>query len=132
MRQAMRKKQSFYKASGFSGRGGRCVAGWLSVRGLFAMQCAARGLVAFARCAALHRMRCAGRCVASWLRCNAPHGARIVCDVMRCDARDAKRWLVAFALCRRHHAFDGGILRVGFLGKTKGFIEPKALQFNTD
>jgi len=29
-------------------------------------------------------------------------------------------------------AFDGGILRVGFLGKTKGFIEPKALQFNTD
>jgi hypothetical protein len=58
-----------------SGRGGRCVAGWFSVRGLFAMQCAARGLVAFARCAALHRMRCnalrcAARCVAC-LRCNA-------------------------------------------------------------
>ena len=38
--------------------------------------------------------------------------------------------LVAFARCRRHHAFDGGILRVGFLGKTKGFIEPKALRLN--
>ena len=72
----------------------------------------------------------------------ALHGARIVCDAMRCaragciravrcDARDAQadalrrsmrcelfamqcaaRGLVAFALCRRHHAFDGGILRV--------------------
>ncbi len=72
----------------------------------------------------------------------ALHGARIVCDAMRCaragciravgcDARDAQadalrgsmrcelfamqydaRWLVAFARCRRHHAFDGGILRV--------------------
>jgi hypothetical protein len=27
--------------------------------------------------------------------------------------------LVAFARCRRHHAFDGGILRVGFLGSVK-------------
>ena len=67
----------------------------------------------------------------------ALHGARIVCDAMRCaragciravccDARDAQDdalrtgcdamrcagGLVAFARCRRHHAFDGGILRV--------------------
>ena len=67
----------------------------------------------------------------------ALHGARIVCDAMRCaragciravrcDAREmrgpmrcelvamqcAARGLVAFARCRRHHAFDGGILRV--------------------
>ena len=111
------------------------MAGWLSVRGLFAM----RGLVAFARCAALYRMRCAGRCVASWLRCNALHGARIVCDVMRCDARDAKRGpmrcevvamqyaargLVAFARCRRRHAFDGGIFRVGGEGLR---LKPKVL-----
>ena len=77
------------------------------------------------------------------------HGARIVCDAMRCaragciravrcDARDAQadalrrsmrcelfamqcaaRGLVAFARCRRHHAFDGGILRVGFLGSVQ-------------
>jgi hypothetical protein len=44
----------------------------LLVRGLFAMQCAARGLVAFARCAALHGMRCVGRCGAlHGMRCNA-------------------------------------------------------------
>ena len=79
----------------------------------------------------------------------ALHGARIVCDAMRCaragcmravrcDARDAladalrrsmrcelfamqcaARGLVAFARCRRHHAFDGGILRVVFLGSVK-------------
>ena len=79
----------------------------------------------------------------------ALHGARIVCDAMRCaragciravrcDARDAQadalrrsmrcelfamqcaaRGLVAFARCRRHHAFDGGILRVVFLGSVK-------------
>jgi len=79
----------------------------------------------------------------------ALHGARIVCDAMRCaragciravrcDARDAQadalrrsmrcelfamqcaaRGLVAFARCRRHHAFDGGILRVGFLGSVQ-------------
>ena len=67
----------------------------------------------------------------------ALHGAWIVCDAMRCaragciravrcDAREmrgpmrcelvamqcAARGLVAFARCRRHHAFDGGILRV--------------------
>ena len=79
----------------------------------------------------------------------ALHGVRIVCDAMRCaragciravrcDARDAQadalrrsmrcelfamqcaaRGLVAFARCRRHHAFDGGILRVGFLGSVQ-------------
>jgi len=75
----------------------------------------------------------------------AMHGARIVCDAMRCaragciravrcDAQDAMRGpmrcelvamqcaargLVAFARCRRHHAFDGGILRVGFLGSVQ-------------
>ena len=55
----------------------RTSTGWLSVRaarctvrGLFAMRCDARGLVAFARCAVMHG-RCAGRCAANWLRCNA-------------------------------------------------------------
>jgi hypothetical protein len=43
-----------------------------TVRGLFEMQCAARGLVAFARCGALHGMRCVGRCTAlHGMRCNA-------------------------------------------------------------
>jgi hypothetical protein len=88
-----------------SGRGGRCVAGWLSVRGGLVVgarivcdaRADARGLVALARCAALYRMRCNAlrytgcdaRCAANWLRCNALrcaalHGARIVCDTMRC------------------------------------------------
>jgi hypothetical protein len=74
----------------------------------------------------------------------ALHGVRIVCDAMRCAragciravrcaARDAMRdamrgpmrcelvamqcaarGLVAFARCRRRHAFDEGIFRVGF------------------
>jgi hypothetical protein len=123
VRRAMRKKQSFYKASGFSGRGGRCVAGWLSVRGLFAMQCAARGLVAFARCAALYRMRCnALRCTGcEAMRCDARDAMRepmrcelvaMQCAALRCDgARElfaiqyAARGLVAFARCRRRHAF---------------------------
>ena len=83
------------------------------MRGLFVIRCAARGLVAFARCAVMHGMRRPMRCELFAMQC-------------------AARGLVAFARCRRHHAFDGGILRVGFLGKTKGFIEPKALQFNTD
>ena len=97
VRRMMRKKQSFYKASGFSGRCGRCVAGWLSVRGLFAMQCAARGLVAFARCEVMYRMRCnalrytgcdaradALRTGCDAMRCAALHGARIVCDTICC------------------------------------------------
>ena len=38
---------------------------------------------------------------------------------MRCELvamQCAARGLVAFARCRRHHAFDGGILRVGRRG----------------
>ena len=66
------------------------------MRGLFAMRCDARGLVAFARCAVMHGMRRPMRC------------AVVV--------RDAMRGLVAFARCsckrRQPHAFDGGILRV--------------------
>ena len=69
VRQAMRKKQSFYKASGFSGRGGRCVAGWLLVRGLFAMRGPMRAGWLHSRGA----LRCTG------------------CNAMRCDARDAMR-----------------------------------------
>jgi hypothetical protein len=41
---------------------------------------------------------------------------------MRCELfamQCAARGLVAFARCRRHHAFDGGILRVGFLGSVQ-------------
>ena len=96
----------------------------------------------------------------------ALHGARIVCDAMRCaragciravrcDARDAQadalrrsmrcelfamqcaaRGLVAFARCRRHHAFDGGILRVlrnGFRdgrrnGRRNGWVDGMGLR----
>jgi hypothetical protein len=96
-----------------SGRGGRCVAGWLLVRGLFAMRgpmragwlhsrgalrctgcdamrCDARDA---RQCAALHGMRCASRCAANWLRCNAlrctgcdarADALRTGCDAMRC------------------------------------------------
>jgi len=57
----------------------------------------ARGLVAFARCAALYRMQCNTlRCTGcdaradamqtgcDAMRCAAMHGMRIVCDTMRC------------------------------------------------
>jgi hypothetical protein len=71
-----------------SGRGGRCVAGWLSVCGLFAMQCAARGLVAFAGCAALHTG----------------------CDAMRCDARDAMRCELVAMQCAKASGFSAGWL----------------------
>jgi hypothetical protein len=101
-----------------SGRGGRCVAGWFSVRGLFAMQCDTRGLVAFARCAALHKMRCnALRCAA---RC---------ADCLRCNTL---RGLVAFARCRRRHAFDGGIFRVGFFGIGSTLIHAHTLPGQTE
>ena len=63
------------------------------MRGLFAMRCDARGLVAFARCAVADALRGSMRCELFAMQC-------------------ATRGLVAFALCRRHHAFDGGILRV--------------------
>ena len=88
-------------------------------RSLYGIRCAdLYGQVAFARCAArsLYGMRCAdrgGRC------------AVVVRDAMRCAVvvRDAMRGLVAFARCsckrRQRHAFDGGILRVGFLGSVQ-------------
>jgi hypothetical protein len=75
----------------------------------------------------------------------ALHGARIVCDAMRCaragciravrcDARDAQADALRTgcdalrtvcdamrcARCRRRHAFDGGIFRVGCMG---GWVE---------
>jgi hypothetical protein len=92
----------------------------------------------------------------------ALHGARIVCDVMRCaragciravrcDARDAQadalrgsmrcelvamqcaaRGLVAFARCRWHHAFDGGIFRVGFFGIGSTLIHAHTLPGQTE
>jgi hypothetical protein len=82
--------------------GGRCVAGWLSVR---AARCTVCGLFVM-QCAAMHGMRYTG--------CDAMHyDARdmmlwqMICElvVMQCAARG----LVAFARCRRRHAFDGGI-----------------------
>jgi hypothetical protein len=57
VRRALHKKQSFYKPSDFSGRGGRCVEGWLSVRGLFAMRGPMRGELVAMQCDA---MRCTG------------------------------------------------------------------------
>jgi hypothetical protein len=94
----------------------RCAAGWLSVRaarctvrGLFAMRCAARGLVAFARCAVMHGMRCAGRCAANWLRCNALRCAARCVDCLRCDALRAG-WLLS------RGAGGAMLLTEGFLG----------------
>jgi hypothetical protein len=76
------------------------------------------GLVAFALYAALHRMRCnAMRCTGCDARADA---LRPGCYAMRCTVRGlfaiqcAARGLVAFAWCRRRHAFDGGIFRVVF------------------
>jgi hypothetical protein len=101
-------------------RCGRCAAGWLSVRaarctvcGLFAMRCAARGLVAFARCAVMHGMRRPMRCELVAMQC-------------------AARGLVAFARCRRHHAFDGGIFRVGFFGIGSTLIHAHTLHGQTE
>ena len=69
-------------------RCGRCAAGWLSVRaarctvrGLFAMRCAARGLVAFARCAVMRGMRRPMRCELVAMRCEL--------FAMQCAARGA-------------------------------------------
>jgi hypothetical protein len=56
-----------------------------------------------------------------------PHALRAGCDAMRCAVlrctvrglfamQCAASGLVAFARCRRRHAFDGGIFRVGFFG----------------
>jgi hypothetical protein len=112
-----------------SGRGGRCVAGWLLVRGLFAMRgpmragwLHSRGAL---RCTGCDAMRCDARdarqCAALPVGCDARADAlRTGCDAMRCAARDAMRepmrcelvamqcaarGLVAFARCRRRHAF---------------------------
>jgi hypothetical protein len=49
-----------------------------TVRGLFAMQCAARGLVAFARIVCMRAVRCAAR---DAMRAGALHGMR--CNVLR-------------------------------------------------
>ena len=85
----------------------RTSTGWLSVqaapctvRGLFAMCCARAGCIRAVRCDAQDAMRGPMRCELVAMQC-------------------AARGLVAFARCRRHHAFDGGILRVGFLGSVK-------------
>ena len=104
-------KSTIYYFFIFVGVVRRCAAGWLSVRaspctvrGLFAMRCAARGLVAFARCAVMHGMRGSMRCELFAIQC-------------------AARGLVAFARCRRHHAFDGGIFRVLRYGRMGGRIQ---------
>jgi hypothetical protein len=48
-----------------SGRGGRCVTGWFSVRGLFAMQCAKNKVfikpLALARAGCIRAVRCAAQ-----------------------------------------------------------------------
>ena len=88
----------------------RTSTGWLSVqaapctvRGLFAMCCARAGCIRAVRCDAQDAMRGPMRCELVAMQC-------------------AARGLVAFARCRRHHAFDGGILRVGGEGLRYGRI----------
>jgi hypothetical protein len=103
-----------------SGRGGRCVVGWLSVRGLFAMRGPMRAGWLHSRGA----LRCTG------------------CDAMRCDARDAMREpmrceLVAMqcaalrcaarcADCLRYNALHAGWLHSrgagGAMLLTEGFL----------
>ena len=102
-------------------RGGRCA---VVVRD--AMRGPLRtGSICAMRCAVVVRDAMRGRCTG----CDA----RSLYCAMRCEVvvRDAMRGLVAFARCatrcalvafarcRRHHAFDGGILRVVFLGLVK-------------
>ncbi len=77
-------------------------------------------------CAAGDARRAGYRCgrrvarCADCLRCDALRGGL----VHSCDARDemqcAARGLVAFARCRRRHAFDGGIFRVGWVAGGMG------------
>ena len=76
----------------------RTSTGWLSVRA--------------ARCTVVVRDAMRGRCTGCDARCAVMHRMR---SPMRCELvamQCAARGLVAFARCRRHHAFDGGILRV--------------------
>jgi hypothetical protein len=74
------------------------------------------------------------------LRCNALRAGGCIravrgdvqdarqCAALRCTVRGlfamqcAARGLVAFARCRRRHAFDGGIFRVGGEGLRYGLI----------
>jgi hypothetical protein len=100
----------------------RCVAGWLSVRGLFAMRgpmragwLHSRGAL---RCTGCDAMCCDARdAMREPMRCEL---VAMQCAALRCTVRGlfaiqcAARGLVAFARCRRRHAFDGGIFRVGF------------------
>ena len=92
-----------------------------------AMRCAQAGCIRAVRCDAQDAQSDALRTGCDAMRC-----ARAGCiRAVRCDARDAQadalrrsmrcelfamqcaaRRLVAFARCRQHHAFDGGILRV--------------------
>ena len=97
---AMRQIQSFYEASGFS-------AGWLHSRGAL-------------RCTGCDAMRCDARdAMREPMRCEL---IAMQCAALRCTVRGlfamqcAARGLVAFARCRRRHAFDGGIFRVGWVG----------------
>ena len=60
---------------------------------------------------------CADTGAASWLQLYAQIQAqRAGCSCMR---RYRRSELVALARCRWRHAFDGGILRVGFLGSVQ-------------
>jgi hypothetical protein len=89
-------------------RGGRCAAGWLPVR---AARCTVRGLFAM-QCAALYGMRCVGRC-------GALHGARIVCDAMRCARAGCIRAVRCAARdvmqCAAMHGMRCNALRAGWL-----------------
>jgi len=82
---------------------------------LYGMRCAdLYGLVTFARCAArsLYGMRCADLCgLVAIARCAALRG-RCIC-VVRAG------YICNFCKRRRCHAFDGGILRVFFLGSVQ-------------
>jgi hypothetical protein len=86
-------------------------AGWLHSRGAL-------------RCTGCDAMRCDARdAMREPMRCEL---VAMQCAALRCTVRGlfaiqcAARGLVAFARCRRRHAFDGGIFRVGFF-----WVKPK-------
>ena len=89
------------------------------------LRCNARGLVAFARCAALH----GARIVCDALRCARTDALRAGCDTLRCAARCADclrcaaRGLVAFAKTKGCGAGGAMLLAMG------GFkvVKPKVL-----
>jgi hypothetical protein len=72
-------------------------------------------LVAFARCAALYRMR------GNALRCT---GCAARADALRAGCSCMRRY--------RHHAFDGGIFRVGFFGIGSTLIHAHTLPGQTE